>query len=122
MKKIPIILLLLSSAYLADAQQLKDTISFKYPSEIQVSAPRMNAPLSEIPFATSIVGPDILTQIPRTVSIDEALKLVPGIKVDNQSNAERVHISIRGQGILTERGIRGINVLFDGLPLNDPSG
>jgi iron complex outermembrane receptor protein len=121
-KKSIIILLMLSSAYLLNAQQLKDTISFRYPSEVQVSAPRMNAPLSEIPFATSIVGQDILSQIPRTVSIDEALKLVPGIKIDNQSNAERVHISIRGQGILTERGIRGINILLDGLPLNDPSG
>jgi iron complex outermembrane receptor protein len=33
-----------------------------------------------------------------------------------------VHLSIRGQGILTERGIRGIKVLLDGLPLNDPTG
>ena len=123
MKKISIIILLmLPSVYSTNAQQSKDTISFKYPSEIQITAPRMNAPLSEIPFAASVVGPNILSQSPRTVAIDEAMKLVPGIKVDNQSNAERVHISIRGQGILTERGIRGINVSLDGIPLNDPSG
>ena len=61
MKKISIIILLmLSSVCLTNAQQLKDTISFKYPSEIQITAPRMNAPLNEIPFATSIVGPNIL--------------------------------------------------------------
>jgi iron complex outermembrane receptor protein len=123
MKKISIIILvMLSSAYLANAQQLKDTISFRYPSEIPISAPRMNARLNEIPFATSIVGPDILNEIPRTISLDEAVKLVPGIKVDNQSDAERIHISIRGQGILTERGTRGINIFLDGLPLNDPTG
>lgn len=123
MKKISIIILLmLPSVYSTNAQQLKDTISVKYPSEIQITAPRMNALLSEIPFATSIVGPDILNEIPRTISLDEALKLVPGIKVDNQSDAERIHVSIRGQGILTERGTRGINVLVDGLPLNDPTG
>jgi iron complex outermembrane receptor protein len=123
MKKISIIiLLLLSSVCLTNAQQLKDTISFKYPSDIQITAPRMNAPLSEIPFATSIVGPNILDEQPRTISLDEALKLVPGVKVDNQSDAERVHISIRGQGILTERGTRGINLLIDGIPMNDPTG
>ena len=44
MKKISIIILfMLSSAYMADAQQLKDTISFGYPSELQITAPRMNA-------------------------------------------------------------------------------
>jgi iron complex outermembrane receptor protein len=123
MKKIStIILLMLAFAYVANAQQLKDTISFKYPSEIQITAPRMNAPLSEIPFATSVVGPNILDAQPRTISLDEALKLVPGVKVDNQSDAERVHISIRGQGILTERGTRGINLLIDGIPMNDPTG
>ena len=42
--------------------------------------------------------------------------------MDNQADGERVHLSIRGQGILTERGIRGITVLLDGLPLNDPTG
>ena len=44
------------------------------------------------------------------------------MKVDNQANGERVHVSMRGQGILTERGVRGIKVLLDGLPGNDPSG
>ncbi len=60
--------------------------------------------------------------MPRSAAIDEALKLVPGVKVDNQADGERVHLSIRGQGILTESGIRGIKVLIDGIPLNDPTG
>ncbi|MCX6552531.1 MAG: TonB-dependent receptor [Acidobacteria bacterium] len=47
---------------------------------------------------------------------------MPGLKIDNQADGERVHVSIRGQGLLTERGIRGIKVLQDGLPLNDPTG
>jgi len=60
--------------------------------------------------------------MPRGVSIDEALKTVPGVRIDDQMDAERVHMSIRGQGILTEEGVRGIKLLLDGLPLNDPSG
>ena len=31
-------------------------------------------------------------------------------------------MSIRGQGILSERGLRGIKVLIDGIPVNDPTG
>jgi len=30
--------------------------------------------------------------------------------------------TIRGQGILVEKGLRGIKVLLDGIPLNDPTG
>ena len=122
MKRLMTIIMLLAAVCIANAQVSKDTLNFKYPSEIQITAPRMNAPLNEVPFATSIVGPNTLNEQPRTISLDEALKLVPGVKVDNQSDAERVHISIRGQGILTERGTRGINLLIDGIPMNDPTG
>jgi len=90
--------------------------------EISVEAPRLHIPLAETPAATAIVGPEVLGVLPRSVGAEEALAPVAGVKVDNQANQERVHISIRGQGILTERGVRGIEVLLDGIPLNDPSG
>lgn len=91
-------------------------------SDIVVTAPRMGVPYSESPGATSVVGEDTLQAMPKGISAGEALAIVPGIKVDTQFNSEKVHISIRGQGILTEYGIRGIEVLLDGIPLNDPSG
>ena len=90
--------------------------------EITVTAPRVEIPLKDNPAATTVVETPILRTMPRTVAIDEALKLVPGVKVDNQADGERVHLSIRGEGILTERGTRGIKTLVDGIPLNDPSG
>lgn len=91
-------------------------------AEIVVTASRIEIPLQQNPAATAVVSEAELAAMPRAVAIDEALKLVPGVKVDNQLNGEKVHLSIRGQGILTERGIRGIKVLLDGLPLNDPTG
>lgn len=103
-------------------EQRKDTVAYQYPTEIVVTAPRISAPLKEVPFSASIVSRATVRDLPRSISIDEPLKLVPGVKVDNQSNGERVHLSIRGQGILTERGIRGIRILYDGIPLNDPTG
>jgi iron complex outermembrane receptor protein len=91
-------------------------------TEVFVTAPRLDVPLKDNPAATTVVGAAVLDSVPRAVGAEEALQVVPGVKVDNQADGERVHLSIRGQGLLTERGIRGITVLLDGLPLNDPTG
>ena len=90
--------------------------------EVVVSATRIGVPVTENPSAASVVTEKELEALPRSIGAEEALRLVPGVKVDNQADGERVHISIRGQGLLTERGVRGIKVLLDGIPLNDPSG
>jgi iron complex outermembrane receptor protein len=90
--------------------------------EVKVVASRLDTSLIATPAATTVVAQDMLDSMPRSIAIDEPLKAVPGVKVDNQANGERVHLSIRGQGILSEHGIRGIQLLYDGIPLNDPSG
>lgn len=89
---------------------------------VTVSVSRMNTQLIETPAATTVIGTESLKAVSRSIGAEEVLRGVPGVKVDNQANGERVHLSIRGQGILTERGIRGIQVLLDGIPLNDPTG
>jgi len=99
-----------------------DTSQYAGHFEVLVTAPRMDIPLKENPAATTVVETEVLSGMWRTVAADEAFKLAPGIKVDNQADGERVHLSIRGQGILTERGTRGVKTLVDGIPLNDPSG
>ena len=90
--------------------------------EITVTAPRVEIALKDNPAATTVVETQILQTMSRTIAIDEVMKLVPGVRVDNQADGERVHLSIRGEGILTERGTRGIRTIVDGIPLNDPSG
>jgi iron complex outermembrane recepter protein len=90
--------------------------------EVTVTAPRVEIPLKQNPAATTVIETPILRAMPRTIAIDEVMKLVPGVRVDNQADGERVHLSIRGEGILTERGTRGIKTIVDGIPLNDPSG
>jgi iron complex outermembrane recepter protein len=100
----------------------KETVPPDQKIEITVTAPRVEIPLKENPAATTVVETPVLQALPRTVGIDEAMKLVPGVRVDNQADGSRVHFSIRGEGILTERGTRGIRTIVDGIPLNDPSG
>lgn len=89
---------------------------------IDVISSRLDIPLDVVPAATSVVVPETLSMMPRGVNPAEALESVPSLKADNQANQERVHISIRGQGILSEHGLRGIEVLLDGMPLSDPTG
>jgi iron complex outermembrane recepter protein len=101
------------------AQEKADTINLP---EFNVTANRLPGILKKNPGAVSVVTPKILSVMPKTIAADEALRLVPGVRIDNQHTGERVHISIRGQGILTERGLRGIGVMLDGIPVNDPSG
>jgi iron complex outermembrane receptor protein len=99
-----------------------DTLVFHDPMGIVVTALRTAIPLRVNPAATSVLDRQALDVMPRAIAVDEAVRMVPGVKVDNQADGERVHMSIRGQGILSERGLRGIKVLQDGLPLNDPTG
>ncbi len=123
MKRLIIIFTILFGVQTGYSQMTKgDTASYKYPFEVIITAPRISLPLNKTPFAASIINSEFLKTMPKTIAVDEALKLVPGVKVDNQADGERVHLSMRGQGILSERGVRGIKVLLDGIPLNDPTG
>lgn len=90
--------------------------------EINVVTSRLDIPFALNPAATAVVVPQTFDDLPRGIGSEEALGAVPGVKVDNQANGERVHMSIRGQGILSEHGLRGIQILLDGIPLNDPTG
>ncbi len=113
----------------AVAQQLQDTTRTTRDSlfttrlsALVVTASRISLPLAENPAATQVVGREALGTMPRGIAVNEALALVPGVKIDNQADGRRVHLSIRGQGILSEHGVRGTAFLLDGIPLNDPTG
>jgi iron complex outermembrane receptor protein len=106
----------------AAARADSDTVQVPRLRPVVITASRIPIPLAENPAAIKVVGAEVLDAAPRGIAVDEALALVPGVKVDNQANGKRVHLSMRGQGILSEHGIRGISVLLDGLPLNDPTG
>ena len=100
----------------------KDTIKHKKLDEVVISATRSSSPLNQIPTETSVVSEDDLNNMPKDVSADEALRYVPGVRFDKEDDDCRLHIEMRGEGILSERGIRGIKILIDGIPSNDPSG
>ena len=104
------------------AQENKDSLKLKNLNEVIVTAPRNEMPLKQMPSAISIVTNEQLNTMSKTIAADEALRLVPGVKVDNGTDGSRVHLYVRGQGVLSESGFRGIEVLIDGIPVNDPGG
>ncbi len=115
-------ILFLISVFAISQEVKQDTLTNKNLEEVVITASRVSVPLKLNPGSTSLVTPKELSTMPRTISVDEALRFVPGVRIDNQANGSRVHMSIRGQGILSERGLRGIRVIIDGIPVNDPSG
>jgi iron complex outermembrane receptor protein len=101
----------------------KDTLLIRNLGEINVTATRTKTPLNEIPASISVLSSDQLTTFSKGNDADEAFRLVPGVRIDNgASDGSRVHVYIRGQGVLTESGFRGIGVMIDGIPVNDPGG
>jgi iron complex outermembrane recepter protein len=113
---------LLSNYLLSGQTGIPDSSKSIKLGEVVVTSNRVPVLLKNNPGAVSVVTPEVLSIMPKSVGAEEALRLTPGIRIDNQHDGERVHVSIRGQGILTERGLRGIGVIIDGIPGNDPSG
>jgi iron complex outermembrane recepter protein len=116
---IGVLMLLTINIYSKNIQT--DTLIFKK-SDIIVTSTRIGIPFINVPSSASLIGHEVLDFMSRGIAVDEALRLTPGVRIDNQANGERVHMSIRGQGILSERGLRGIKVIIDDIPVNDPSG
>ncbi len=104
------------------AQSPLDTTSINTLKEIIITSNRIPFFLKNNPGSITFVGYNQISLMPKSIGAEEALRLVPGVRIDNQHDGERVHLSIRGQGILTERGLRGIGVMLDGIQINDPSG
>ena len=100
----------------------KDTIAIKNLNEIVISALRLNTPLKEIPASISLISGIQLSSMTKTINSEDVFRLVPGVRIDNGTGGSRVHVYIRGQGVLTESGFRGIGVLVDGITMNDPGG
>jgi iron complex outermembrane recepter protein len=99
-----------------------DSLSIKNLNEVIISASRVTTPLKEIPASISLVSGSQLNSMTKTINADDVFRLVPGVRIDNGTGGSRVHVYIRGQGVLTESGFRGIGVMLDGISINNPGG
>jgi iron complex outermembrane receptor protein len=69
-----------------------------------------------------ITGPE-LTRGTASAFLEEALRAVPGVQIQNRFNlAVGERIAIRGFGSRSQFGVRGVRVLVDGIPATLPDG
>ena len=92
---------------------------------VEVKATRINALTNaSVPLAVSTLSRSTARrQLEPALSLDEILSELPGLFVSDRGNAtlgER--ISIRGMGWRAAFGVRGVQILLDGIPLTMPDG
>ncbi|HXE58640.1 MAG TPA: TonB-dependent receptor [Gemmatimonadales bacterium] len=88
---------------------------------VVVTATREPRSLADVPAAVSVVDTTTL-QAGRTAGLHEALRYTPGVKATSRFGLDDVNLSIRGSGIRTSFGVRGVAVIVDGVPVTEPDG
>jgi iron complex outermembrane recepter protein len=96
----------------------KDTLS-----TVVVTVLRTRFDLFRAPMAISAAESLEIRVARLGLSLDETLRSIPGVQVDNRFNfALGERISVRGFGGRAQFGVRGIRVLLDEIPLTLPDG
>ncbi len=119
--------LLLSPGSAAAAVQAADTLpspdSAVRLQEVRVTVARSEGLLAELPLAATVVTKPEDAAEGRHASVEEELRGVPGVFVQNRRNYSLGdRLLIRGTGARAQFGVRGIQVLADGVPLTLPDG
>ena len=90
---------------------------------VEVSADRLPASAATAPYALVIRDADAIPRGMPALALDEALRNIPGVQIDNRFNfAQGERISIRAAGARAQFGVRGVRVLIDGIPATLPDG
>ncbi len=92
--------------------------------EVRIEAARLTETAASAPLGFSSVN---ISEARRTtapgLTLTEPLRGIPGLWVNDRNNyAVGERISVRGMGWRAAFGVRGINILMDGVPLTMPDG
>lgn len=116
-------LLLTATAVGAQEPVPADTLDPLPLEGISVSVLRTPVSLARAPYSVSVVEVAGPSGSRPGLALDEVLRAVPGIQVDNRYNqALGERISIRGSGARAQFGVRGVRILVDGVPATFPDG
>ncbi len=90
---------------------------------IIVRVTRTEQAIDRLPYAITVLEKDQLQLGERGASVEEALRSVPGVIAQNRSHyALGDRLAIRGVGGRAQFGVRGIEVISDGIPLTMADG
>lgn len=106
-------------ATLHAAARAQDTVL----TPVLVEATRLPSSTGDTPWSVSVVEGERVSRARQGLGIDEALLTVPGLYAQNRYNlAQDLRLSIRGFGVRSTFGVRGLKLLLDGAPLTLPDG
>jgi iron complex outermembrane receptor protein len=88
---------------------------------VVVTATRDERSLRDVPAAVTAVDTAVI-ESGRTSGLNEVLRYTPGILAQSRYGGDDVNLSVRGSGIRTTFGVRGVAVLLDGVPITEPDG
>ncbi|MGH7494776.1 MAG: TonB-dependent receptor family protein [bacterium] len=90
---------------------------------VVVTATRSERPIYRVPFALDILTQGDVQRAEAGLSLEEALREIPGVSVSNRYNlSQGDRIAIRGIGSRASFGVRGIKIILDGIPLTMTDG
>ena len=90
-----------------------------------VTVTRTGQGLDDVPNAVAVLGPEALGFTERKASLDEALRGVPGLTVQNRRDyglTGGIALSVRAPPSEPNLGIRGLALIQDGIPLTTTDG
>lgn len=120
---IPIFLICIITALAAISEDINTDRETTVLEPVEVTSTRVEKNIYKVPFSISLIDKDEIQQGKETISLDESLNKVPGVYVQNRYNfVQDQRISIRGFGSRAAFGVRGIKILYDGIPLTLPDG
>jgi iron complex outermembrane receptor protein len=100
-----------------------DTIPQYNLDSLEVSVLRTPIRVGSSPYPISVAGELDLRQGKSGMFLEDALESLPGVQVQNRFNyAVGERVSIRGFGARAQFGVRGIQVVVDGIPATLPDG
>jgi iron complex outermembrane receptor protein len=120
-KSILLFTIILSSlAYPQNNNYSKDTV---YTLEPVVVSSRAENSILNIPYAIDLADSAQIQNNIKGLSLDEVLNGVPGLIVSNRNNPSLGdRITLRGIGSRASFGVRGIKLIYDGIPLTFADG
>jgi len=119
MRLFTILFILLLSAY-CYSQDKKDTLKYET-EELVITGTRSFERIIDIPFSVFRVDKNELA-FGKKVSAKDVLADVPGLFLQSRFGSNDIRISIRGFGMRSNTGVRGIRILQDGIPESEPDG
>jgi iron complex outermembrane recepter protein len=99
-----------------------DTVAIEI-APVTVTVLRTPFVMDEVPYAVSVNTREAIQLGKPGVSVEEALRLIPGVQVENRFNyALGERVTIRGFGARAQFNVRGVRVMVDGIPATLPDG